>query len=90
MRIEVPTRFSSCKSNVAAGIYLYDEITEKIRPHSTSKFTDRTHTCGELRVSHVGQTVVLCGWLEYRRMGKFAVIRDSYGHTQLLVRKEVR
>lgn len=56
---------------------------------TTSKFTKRTHTCGELSTVNVGETVVLCGWLEYRRMGKFVVLRDAYGQTQLLVKNDV-
>ena len=48
---------------------------------------NRTHTCGELRMTHAGQTVRLCGWLEnVREVGGclvFAVLRDFYGVTQL-------
>lgn len=54
---------------------------------STSKtnlFTFRTHTCGELRLSDVGKKVTLCGWVHFNR-GKFFVVRDSYGLTQILV-----
>ncbi|MGE5279220.1 MAG: aspartate--tRNA ligase [Deltaproteobacteria bacterium] len=47
----------------------------------------RTHTCGELNRSHVGQDVVLCGWVHRRRdHGKliFIDIRDRYGMTQVM------
>lgn len=55
-----------------------------------NKFIERSHNCGELRNENVGERVVLCGWLEYRRMGKFAVLRDAYGQTQLLIKNHVR
>ncbi|KAJ4427940.1 hypothetical protein ANN_23950 [Periplaneta americana] len=50
-----------------------------------NKFTQRSHTCGELRDIHVGQEVRLCGWIEYQRMAKFVTLRDAYGSTQLVV-----
>ena len=51
----------------------------------------RTHTCNDLRASHVGQAVVLSGWLHMSRdIGGilFIVLRDHYGSTQLVVHPE--
>ncbi len=47
----------------------------------------RTQTCGELRASDVGKTVILNGWVDVRRdFGKlvFIDLRDRYGKTQVL------
>ena len=52
----------------------------------------RTHTCGELRLEHVGQTVTLAGFMEnVREVGQnfaFVILRDFYGTTQLVVETE--
>jgi aspartyl-tRNA synthetase len=47
----------------------------------------RTHTCGELRESHIGQSVVLNGWVNtYRAYNDqiFVDLRDRYGITQVV------
>jgi aspartyl-tRNA synthetase len=47
----------------------------------------RTHTCGELRATHLGQTVVLNGWVNsYRAYNDqiFVDLRDRYGLTQVV------
>lgn len=51
----------------------------------------RTHKCGELRKSNVGEEVKLAGWLHNRRdLGGvlFLELRDHYGITQLVIRPE--
>jgi aspartyl-tRNA synthetase len=48
----------------------------------------RTHTCGELRASHVGSRVRISGWVHRRRDHGgliFIDLRDNYGLTQCVV-----
>src|SRR5262245_66097925 len=48
----------------------------------------RTHTCGELRTSHLEMQVRLSGWLRNRRDHGgvlFIDLADHYGVTQLVV-----
>ncbi len=52
----------------------------------------RTHTCGELRLTDAGKQVTIVGWMEnLREVGAnfgFAVLRDFYGTTQVVIETE--
>ncbi len=52
----------------------------------------RTHTCGELQLTHVGLPVTLCGWVQkIRNKGSliWVDLRDRYGLTQLILEEHV-
>ena len=53
---------------------------------------NRTHTCNELRIEHVGQSVQLSGWMEnVREVGQnlaFVILRDYFGTTQVVIENE--
>ncbi|ACE05594.1 aspartyl-tRNA synthetase [Candidatus Amoebophilus asiaticus 5a2] len=52
----------------------------------------RTHTCGELRLQHIGISVTLCGWVQkIRNKGSLVWIdlRDRYGITQLILEEHI-
>ncbi len=53
---------------------------------------ERTHTCGELRESNVGEQVILMGWVARKRehpAKSFVDLRDRYGITQIYFGEDV-
>jgi aspartyl-tRNA synthetase len=51
----------------------------------------RTKTCGELKISNVGETVELSGWIQkIRNLGGmiFIDLRDEFGITQIVINDE--
>jgi aspartyl-tRNA synthetase len=62
-----------------------------VQTHGFSAMIQRSHTCGQLRASHVGQRASLAGWVNnYRDHGGviFIDLRDRQGVTQLVFHPE--
>ncbi len=55
-------------------------------------FQSRSHTCGQLRMENVGESVKIVGWMEnVREVGSnfaFVILRDFYGTTQVVIENE--
>ena len=53
----------------------------------------RTHTCGEINLSHTGQQIKISGWLHNKRDHGgllFIDLRDHYGLTQVVIEEEAK
>lgn len=72
-------------SYTIVNIYLYLDELHFIELSNTNLYTFRTHTCGQLRAENSEESVILCGWLEYKRLNRFIILRDGYGSTQLII-----
>uniref|UniRef100_A0A4X2K693 Aspartyl-tRNA synthetase 2, mitochondrial n=1 Tax=Vombatus ursinus TaxID=29139 RepID=A0A4X2K693_VOMUR len=63
----------------------YLMLSTQRRISDFNSFVVRTNTCGELRSSHLGQEVTLCGWVQYRRQSLFLILRDFHGLIQVVI-----
>lgn len=64
-----------------------EAVQTKISLPTTLSWPSRTHGCGTLRVSDVGEKVTVCGWVDkYRNLGGllFLDVRDHTGILQVI------
>uniref|UniRef100_W5MS75 Aspartyl-tRNA synthetase 2, mitochondrial n=1 Tax=Lepisosteus oculatus TaxID=7918 RepID=W5MS75_LEPOC len=78
------TSYRQCSQRSMTGKYLAVMRPSAILTGHNS-FSSRSHTCGELRASHAGEQVTLCGWIQYQRQDLFVILRDFHGLTQLFI-----
>lgn len=72
----------------ARGVLSFDGLDGRKQPREYTMHRYRTHTCGALRASEIGETARLSGWCHrIRDHGGvlFIDLRDHYGLTQVVV-----
>jgi len=57
--------------------------TNCVPPFRQISYSFRSHYCGEVNESNVGESVRIAGWLQSTRMDKFALLRDRSGLVQV-------
>ncbi|CAG0916807.1 unnamed protein product [Notodromas monacha] len=75
-------------TRVRGAIHVKNVIVRARSSWTAERFQDlqcKTHSCHELRSSHVGQEVVLSGWVQFVRSGRFLVVRDGIGSIQVIL-----
>ncbi len=89
-RKKTPILLKAKIKKISSVLYL-GKTTEPIFYVRKDFFVLRTHTCGELNKSHIGQEATLCGWARSIRNHKdifFVNLTDCFGWTQVCLSKE--
>lgn len=50
---------------------------------NSNRFTFRKLNCGDVNSDLIGKQITLFGWVKFKRMNQFIVLRDAYGSIQL-------
>ena len=90
------SRWKSTKKSDVSQEPVKDAQSTRIPPEngldSISPVPSRTHNCDQLRSENESETVVLCGWIQQKRLlGSqlaFLQLRDSFGMTQVVLHGE--
>ncbi|XP_006823531.1 aspartate--tRNA ligase, mitochondrial-like [Saccoglossus kowalevskii] len=73
----------SLRNAVSRTLKLQQPLTRNTS-QACNSFCQRSHTCGELRASHIGEPVTLYGWVQYKRFDFMLTLKDAYGITQIV------
>ena len=72
--------------NKASSCKVFKESNEKCTSNS---YSYKTHSCGELNISDIGKSVVLCGWIDRVHSNSFIMLRDYAGSTQVFLKNMI-
>jgi len=77
------------KITISVAVKNFNFVKESVKwtnsapPVRQISYSSRSHYCGEVNVTNVGESVRIAGWLQSTRMDKFALLRDRSGMVQV-------